>query len=141
MTSRFERFTQLMAKINYLIKQIKANEVEGVGLKGSHVMFIHYLSQGRGNTAKELAILCNEDKAAISRTLNFLAEKEYVVLDGKKYKAHILLTEKGNAVAASIEEKVKSVLLEVEKVVSCEDRETMYKSLHSIFHVLEESCN
>lgn len=70
MEERFETFTVLIARISRSIKRIKADEMADFELKGPHVSCLYYLSQRDGMTAAELCERCDEDKAAISRSLD-----------------------------------------------------------------------
>ena len=67
-------------------------------LKGPHVSCLYYLSLCEGMTAAELCERCDEDKAAISRSLDDLEKNGYIACAssaGKRYKSPIRLTERG----------------------------------------------
>lgn len=98
MEERFETFTVLIARINRGIKRIKAEEMAEFGLKGPHVSCLYYLSCCGEMTAAELCERCDEDKAAISRSLDDLEKNGYITCAsgaGKRYKSPLRLTEKG----------------------------------------------
>lgn len=78
MEERFETFTVLIARINRGIKRIKAEEMAEFGLKGPHVSCLYYLSCCGEMTAAELCERCDEDKAAISRSLDDLEKNGYI---------------------------------------------------------------
>ena len=64
----FEVFINTINQINHSIQVIKNNEMIKYDLKGNHVMCLYQLRQHKdGLTSTELARLCGEDKAAISR--------------------------------------------------------------------------
>ena len=143
MESRFERFTVLISKLGKYIKRIKAEEVSAMGLKGPHVYCIYYLYTCESLTAKELGMLCEEDKASVSRTLDFLESNGYVTYtkgDTKRYKVKVLLTEKGKEIGAKIMKKVERVLELSSQGLTEKERLTMYKSLGVIARNLEKLC-
>lgn len=91
MEERFETFTVLITRISRSIKRIKADEMADFELKGPHVSCLYYLSQQDGMTAAELCERCDEDKAAISRSLDDLEKNGYITCAsgaGKRYKSH-----------------------------------------------------
>ena len=101
MEERFETFTVLITRISRSIKRIKADEMADFELKGPHVSCLYYLSQRDGMTAAELCERCDEDKAAISRSLDDLEKNGYITCAsgaGKRYKSPLRLTERGKAV-------------------------------------------
>ena len=101
MEERFETFTVLITRISRSIKRIKADEMADFELKGPHVSCLYYLSQQDGMTAAELCERCDEDKAAISRSLDDLEKNGYITCAsgaGKRYKSPLRLTERGKLV-------------------------------------------
>ena len=76
MDSRFETFTVLITRISRSIKRIKAEEMASFQLKGPHVSCLFYLYRGGPMTAAELCDRCDEDKAAISRSLDYLEKTD-----------------------------------------------------------------
>ena len=103
MEERFETFTVLIARISRSIKRIKAEEMADFELKGPHVSCLYYLSQQDSMTASELCERCDEDKAAISRSLDDLEKNGYITCQsgsGKRYKSPLRLTEKGSQAGA-----------------------------------------
>lgn len=78
MQQRFETFTVLIAKISRSIRRIKAEEMSEFHLKGPHVSCLYYLTQLGPLTAGQLCDRCEEDKAAVSRSLEYLEQNGYV---------------------------------------------------------------
>lgn len=133
MEKRFENFTITILKLNKLVQKIKLYEMEEYGLKAIHVMCIYYLDEHRqGLTAGELVKLTLEDKAAISRALRLLREKGYVQYDTNRYNAAILLTLKGEQVAAFIRERAEKAVDAAGGSLSEEERSLFYRSISSI---------
>ena len=88
----------------------------------------------------ELCELCEEDKATISRGLDFLEENGYIVCEkqqGKRYKSALLLTEKGIEVGKKIADKINFVLNEVCVDLTEAQRAEFYSSLAVISDNLE----
>lgn len=140
MKERFKTFTVLIAKISRNIKKIKNQEMAEYGLRSVHVTCLYYLYSAESLTATELCELCEEDKATISRGLDFLEENGYVVCEtkiGKRYKSPLLLTEKGAEVAKKINDKIDFVLDEVCIDLDEAQRAEFYRSLAVISDSLE----
>ena len=91
-----------------------------------------------------LCELCEEDKATISRALDFLEENGYIVCETKqtkRYKSALVLTEKGEAVGKKINEKIDLVLDEICIDLTEEQRAEFYSSLAIISNSLELCTN
>ena len=99
MQQRFETFTVLIAKISRSIRRIKAEEMSEFHLKGPHVSCLYYLTQLGPLTAGQLCDRCEEDKAAVSRSLEYLEQNGYVTRPDKRYRSPLTLTEKGQQTA------------------------------------------
>ena len=140
---RFERFTVLIMKINRCIHKIKTEEMAEFNLKSPHVSCLYYLSQAESMTATELCDVCGEDKAAVSRSIEYLESNGYVYCSAdtkKRYKAELTLTEKGKAVALRIGEKIDAVLAKSSAGLSVEERNAVYEGLAAIERNLDEIC-
>jgi DNA-binding MarR family transcriptional regulator len=140
---RFETFTVLIMKINRSIHKIKAAEMAEFNLKGPHVSCLYYLGRAETMTAKELRDVCGEDKAAVSRSIEYLEKNGYVACasDSKKrYKAALTLTEKGKQAAARIAEKIDAVLERSSEGISAEALQAVYDGLTTIEKNLSEIC-
>lgn len=69
---RFETFTVLINRINRNIRKIKNQEMAEYNLWSTHISCLYYLYQSEGLTATDLCECCGEDKATISRSLDYL---------------------------------------------------------------------
>ena len=141
---RFSSFTFLISNISRHIRKIKSVEVAELDLKGPHVTCLYYINKSKALTAKELCVLCGEDKGAISRSLEYLETKGFITslpIDGKKYKTPLSLTEKGQEASNVICQKIDSVLDRVAEGVSEEHRLIMYSALEKINDNLKSICN
>ena len=144
MEERFKRFTVLISKINRNIKKIKNQEMAEYGLRSVHVTCLYYLYSEDSLTATELCELCEEDKATISRGLDFLEDCGYIICEthfGKRYKSAIHLTEKGKEAGKKISEKINFVLDEICVDLTDEQRIEFYRSLSVINNSLELCTN
>ena len=72
MEHRFETFTVLITKINRCIRKIKNLEMAEYGLRSAHISCLYYLYGETDLTATDLCERCEEDKATISRALDYL---------------------------------------------------------------------
>ena len=143
MEKRFQNFTVLVMKINRSIHKIKAEEMSTFGLKSPHVSCLYYLYRFGSLTAKELCDVCAEDKAAISRSIDFLENNGYIVCNDKakkRYRSALSLTEKGQEVGLHIAQKIESILDEASKGIDEQDRAVLYQSLSIICDNLEKVC-
>lgn len=144
MEERFETFTVLIAKISRNIRKIKNHEMEEYGLRSAHVSIIYFLYSAGSLTATDLCERCEEDKATISRALEYLEDNEYIMCESnkvKRYKSPLMLTEKGNTVGKKIAAKIDYVLNEVCVGLTEEERISFYRSLNIINVSLEQCVN
>ena len=151
MENRYETFTLLVSSISRSIRRIKADAVAEYGLKSPHVTCIYYLHKQPALTAAELCELCDEDKAAISRSLLYLEENGFLIREvpaptrrtkggAKHYRAALYLTDKGEEVARYIAERIDTVLDQVSLGVNDHDRATLYRVLEQIDRNLLQMC-
>ena len=140
MKERFETFTVLIAKISRNIKKLKNQEMSEYELRSTHVSCLYYLYLSESLTATELCERCEEDKATISRAVDYLETNGYVVCESKsskRYNSPIILTEKGRLIGKEICDKVNFILDEVGAGLSEEERIAFYRCLTIISDNLE----
>ena len=143
MKDRFEKFTVLISRISRCIRRIKTEEVSEFQLKSPHVSCLYYLYKAHSLTAKELADICEEDKANISRSIEYLENNGYLICESnaqKRYKSPLRLTDKGNEIGKIICEKKDRILEEASKGLTEENRIIFYDSLSLINENLEKIC-
>ena len=143
LVERFKTFTVLMAKINRSIRKIKNEEMAEFGLKSPHVSCLYYLYKEESLTAKELSDICDEDKAAVSRSILALERLGYLSCESeskKRYKAPLKLTEEGKAIAQRIANKIDSVLDFVSGAIAENERVGFYENLGSVCENLQKFC-
>lgn len=135
MQSRFETFTVLINRISRNIRKIKIREMAEYNLRSAHISCLYYLYSEKNLTATELCERCEEDKATISRAIDFLETNGYLTCHSKsekRYKSPLLLTEKGNEVGKKIADKIDDVLKITSVELTEEERVQFYKNLSII---------
>lgn len=134
MIARFETFTRLISCINRNIHRIKSVFMEELGLKSSHVSCIYYLEREGRLSVKELADLCSDDKANLSRAATYLETEGYVTRTAGKraHTVYLSLTERGHEVGRRIFAAVTSLLSETGALLTEEERQVMYFALNKI---------
>ena len=144
MEERFEAFTVLLSKLNRCIKRMKAEQMAQFQLKGPHVSCLYYLSEAGALTAAQLCERCEEDKAAISRSLEYLEQNGYILYETEKkrrYNSPIHLTEKGKQVCCAMREKIDRIVALASDGISEKARETMYETLTQISENLVQALH
>lgn len=140
MIKRFEAFVTGITLCYKYIQKIKSAEMTELGLKGTHVMCIFFLSHNpEGLTAAQLCRLCAEDKAAVSRTVAELQREGYVAPGEKRYRAALRLTEKGEEVARRVDGLIEQWVAFGGAGLSDSDREAFYRALELISNNLKKS--
>ena len=139
MTERFETFTVLINRISRNIRKIKNNEMREYDLRSAHISCLYYAYTTQGINFSEFCEKCEEDKATVSRTLDYLKREDYITETGneKKYKNPIVLTEKGREAGKRIADKINAVLDEISACLTEEERRAFYKSLAAISDSLD----
>ena len=140
MKERFQTFTILITKISRNIRKIKNQEMAEYGLRNIHVTCLYYLYSAEFLTATDLCERCEEDKASISRALDFLEENGFILRENKqtkRYNSPLYLTEKGKTVGGKIIDKINVVLDEICIDLTEEQRNEFYRSLAAISESLE----
>lgn len=134
MEERYGIFTQRIARISRCIRRLKAEEMARFGLKGPHVSCLYYLGLDGPLTAAELSERCDEDKAAVSRTLEFLLQNGYVTTEAvsRRYRSPLYLTDRGREVFAALQARIASMEDAASMGLTEEQRSKMYAALELI---------
>ena len=144
MKERFKTFTVLIMEINRYIHKIKTEAMSEFDLKSPHVSCLYYLYKSGELTAKELCDISKEDKASVSRSIEYLETNGFISCNSttkKRYKAILTLTEKGREIAAALAKKIDAILEQASVGLSEENRAVMYETLSLIHDNLENICN
>ncbi len=113
-------------------------------LRSSHISCLYYLYSFKGLTATELCEKCEEDKATISRSLDYLEKNGFLICKTKsvkRYRSPIALTNLGLDIGKKIADKIDRVLEEVSEGLSEKERVAFYNSLSIISRNLERISN
>jgi DNA-binding MarR family transcriptional regulator len=140
MTDRFALYTTLTNRINRNVYRIKNKGIKEFGIKTAHVPCLYHLLKSGSLTASELCQLCEEDKAIMSRTLDYLEKNEFVTgekKDSKRYNTPFHLTAKGKDLAENLLKRINLVLNEVSTFVGNEELAIFYKHLTTLDESLE----
>ena len=139
MQERFETFTVLINRISRDIRRIKNQEMASYHLRSAHVSCLYYIYSLDGVTSAELCEHCEEDKATISRAVDYLETNGFLLrgTSAKRYKSPLLLTEKGRDAGKRIAEKIDTVLDTVSRTLTDEERAAFYRSLSAISRSLD----
>ena len=135
MQERFETFTVLINRISRDIRKIKNQEMADYHLRSVHVSCLYYVYSLGSVTSAELCEHCEEDKATISRALDYLEGNGFILRPcegAKRYKSPLLLTEKGRDAGKRIAEKIGGVLDTVSRTLTEDERAALYRSLSAI---------
>ena len=140
MQARFETFTVLINRISRDIRKIKNQEMADYHLRSAHVSCLYYVYSLGSVTSAELCEHCEEDKATISRALDYLEANGFVLRDSdrtKRYRSPLRLTERGQEAGKRIAEKIDTVLDTVSRTLTDEERAAFYRSLSAISRSLD----
>ena len=139
MQEGFKAFTVMVRKINRDIKRLKTEIMAEFNLKCPHVSSFYYLYASGPMTAKELCEACQEDKGALSRSIDYLEKEGFIEsIDKKKYKKPLVLTEKGRMIGKRLAEKIDALFLEASSDLSEEERTMLFEGLFKVSDRLEK---
>ena len=145
MLRRFEQFCTSAFSIYRSILKIERMEMEKFGLKGPHAQcLLNMARHPEGITAAQLCTLCDKDKAAISRTVAELENADMLVRHcsgNNRYRAQLMLTEKGYEAAAQVAERAKYAVEQAGSGLSDEQRAVFYYALGLIADNLQNICD
>ena len=139
MQERFETFTVLINRISRDIRRIKNQEMAVYHLRSAHVSCLYYIYSLDGVTSAELCEHCEEDKATISRALDYLETNGFLLrgTSAKRYKSPLLLTDKGRDAGKRIAEKIGGILDTISHALTEKERIEFYRCLSTISRSLE----
>ena len=134
MKERFETFTVLIASISRSIRRLKTEETAEFNLKSPHVSCLYYLYKEETMTAAELCEVCDEDKAAVSRSLTEMEQRGLLERDmtAGAYRAKLRLTSTGREAADYVRKKACAAVEAAGQDLSDGDRAVLYTALESI---------
>lgn len=143
MLERYEEFTTKINLAYKYIMKIKIHEMNNLDLKAANLNVLFYLGKNLdGLTASELCWLCKEDKAWISKNLNFLKKKKLVEMynedKDKKYRAKYFMTVEGMDVYNEMIKIITFISETCAEGCSDEELDIFYKVFSKIISNLSE---
>jgi len=129
MEELYQNFTILISGIYRNVHRLKDKEMAEFGLKGTHVTCLYFLHVNGEMTAAELSRLSGEDKAAVSRAVDFLVSSGYVIQAEGCYRQMLKLTQKGAETAIRIARKVEGLVAFIGSGITEQERRNFYKAL------------
>ena len=142
MENRFETFTVLVSRISRNIRKLKNQEMSDYNLRSAHISCLYYLYASRGLTATDLCERCDEDKATISRALEYLEANGYLEPEAeRRYRSPLVLTEMGEETGRIIAEKINGILEQISGGLTEAERLAFYRSLAIISDSLDAMIN
>lgn len=136
-TLRLDDFLTYSHLLSKLVFQIKSQAIKESGLKNIHVMCLFYLKYKGSLTFKEIVKYTLEDKAAISKALKILKEKELIIYNNN-YNEKIELTEKGESLGNEILSQSHLILNQARKGISDVNAHIFMDSMKKIVKNLED---
>ena len=144
MTTRFEHFSAAIYGIYRDILKIQRDEMTKHNLKGSYALYLTaLLHHPDGITATQLCEICDKDKAAISRVISELENKELVTRVSASdtfYRAKLKLTEHGTQIAEQVDRAASIAVEMATRGMSEDHRRIMYECLGLIATNLRDIC-
>ena len=133
------RRLRLINRISRDIRRIKNQEMAVYHLRSAHVSCLYYIYSLDGVTSAELCEHCEEDKATISRAVDYLETNGFLLrgTSAKRYKSPLLLTDKGRDAGKRIAEKIGGILETVSHALTEKERIEFYRCLSTISRSLE----
>lgn len=140
----YELFSASICCIYHDIQRIERAQMAKYGLKGPHAQCLLAISRNPGGiTVSELCEVCEKDKAAISRTVAELEQAGMVRRiqnNGKRYRASLLLTPRGETAAQAVGEIAQRAVEQAGEGYDQQSREVFYSVLAMIAGNLHTIC-
>lgn len=132
--SRFEQFTLSVFCITHYWNKIATEKMKAYHLKGTYGFYLILLAGAEEDmTAARLSELTLRDKADISRAVAQFQKQGLVKVDEtRRYRAPIVLTEKGRMLAEQIQKEANEALEAAGAGLSEDMRADMYQALFVI---------
>lgn len=144
MENRYELLSGSISSMYHDIQRIERTEMAQYGLKGPHAQCLLAMKKHpEGITAARLCQVCEKDKAAVSRILAELEAAGMIFREnrnGSRYRASLLLTERGQEAAGAVVEKARLAVELAGKGFGAEEREIFYRVLSIISGNLHKLC-
>lgn len=146
MISRYERFAFDISCIHRCIQKIERDEMEKFGYKGVFAQYLAALYRyPEGLTSMQLSEICDKDKAAVSRAVGEMVEKNLIYRQSinendTHYRALLMLTEEGQSAAQYVRERGQAAVNLVAHDLTGENQHIFDSALSMIAANLEAVC-
>ena len=144
MIRKYELFSASISCMYHDIQRIERVEMAKFGLKGPQAQCLLALNRYPGGIpAARLCEICEKDKAAVSRTVAELEKAGLVSRrenNGSRYRAGLVLTEKGREVAETVNQRAKLAVEQAGAGLDDAQREVFYRVLAMIAGNLHAIC-
>ncbi|MBQ3064017.1 MAG: hypothetical protein IJC99_04370 [Clostridia bacterium] len=133
-TNRFEIFSTAVLRLVKAVQGIKTQKMAEYDLKGTGaVCLCRIYESAEGLTAAELALVCEVDKAQISRTMAELTSRGFVLRTGAgRYKQKYQLTPSGREIAADVLKTMREIEAAVSRDISERELDGFYGTLYRL---------
>ena len=133
---RFDKFYYHSSCALKSIQKLKNKAMLPFGLASAHTMCLRHLyNSPEGLTRTRLTHLCDIDKAQVSRVINELSSRGYVIEtedESINYKKRLKLTPMGKGIA----EEINKLVIKVHTYVSADFSEEEIDSFYRVFDVI-----
>ena len=140
---RFDSFNHLISSSAKSIQRMKVMGMIPYGLTGAHTLCLRHLyNNPEGLTRTKIVRLCGIDKAQVSRVINDLCSKGYVIEtenENINYRKRLKLTPMGKDTTAQINDVILDLSEFVSKDIPEEDIAVFYKTFDVICNRLKEA--
>lgn len=138
-TERFEDFTTVISGIHRDIQKIKMKFTHHLGLKSVHMYWLYLLRvHPEGLSASELSELSKTNKALVSREIDELVDKGFIVTtalsDRRRYGWKFQLTDSGMDMAETIAKVALKVQTLASGTIPEEDMVTFYRVINILLN-------
>lgn len=141
MLERFQQFSFIISGINRHIQRLERTEMIKYGYKGSYAQYLVAIQRFKdGVTCTQLSEICDKDKAAVSRIIVEMENRDLVFRESdneRLYNAKIKLTDEGKKAARYVSERACSAVDAVGTTMTDDERTALYAALDIIFSKLD----
>ncbi len=135
MNGNFEHFAYAVSEVYRYWFETASEQLKEYGLKSGCAVYLSALQKYKeGLSCSSLCQLCAKDKADVCRCVARMEEKGLVKKkdESVKYRALIVLTEKGEELASRIAETARGIVEKSAVGIDEEDLESFYAVLYAI---------
>ena len=140
---RFDRFYSTLGCALKSIQKLKTKYMLPYGLSSAHTMCLRHLyASPEGLTRTKIVRLCDIDKAQVSRVINELCAKGYVIEtenENINYRKRLKLSPLGREIAEQVNKLIADINAYVSADIEPEEIEIFYRVFEKLCERLKES--